>query len=151
MLPFLNPSKVKLSNCIKMEVSYIGCMPTNIQPSSGCTVKPVENIWRRSVSEDKLPKMMLTLNPSGIQLRDIKTSKITEFKCSDIGYFCALHPNMERIFSWLHAQDGDRNQLWVHAIFTSSAVHSFYLARHLQEYFKTNAETDDLMQGNLLH
>ncbi|CAD5124919.1 unnamed protein product [Dimorphilus gyrociliatus] len=150
MLPFGNPSRIKLSNCIKMEVSYIGSIPTDIKPSNGCTIKPVENIWRRSVSEDKLPRMLLTLNPSGIQLRNIKSSEIMEFKCSDIGHFCALHPNMERIFSWLHAQNGDRNQLWVHAIFTSSAVHSYYLARHLDEYFKVNSEADDLIKENLL-
>ncbi|XP_052785128.1 protein FAM43A-like [Mya arenaria] len=115
---------------------YIGSAATFTASGRGCTTPLVQKLWDNSEEEHFLPRVVLKITASGIQMKylDKKKAPSQEFPIENIS-FCNVDLEVnDRIFSWIFRPSDD--QMWTcHAVVCSGTEKARAMALVLTRAF----------------
>ncbi|XP_051839341.1 PTB-containing, cubilin and LRP1-interacting protein isoform X2 [Antechinus flavipes] len=131
----------------KKEVTYLGKVSTTgMQFLSGCTEKPVIELWKKHTlaREDVFPaNALLEIRPFQVWLHhlDLKgeaTVHMDTFQVARIAYCTADHNVSPNIFAWVYREINDdlSYQMDCHAVECESKLEAKKLAHAMMEAFK---------------
>ncbi|XP_043926348.1 PTB-containing, cubilin and LRP1-interacting protein isoform X1 [Protopterus annectens] len=153
---FHDPEAIELSttNQVKKNRTHNGCKVTylgkvsitGLQFLSGCTEKPVNELWEKHelTQKDSTPAHgMLEIHPFQVRLRhlDVKgeaTVHMDTFHVARIAYCTADHEINPNIFAWIYREINDdlTYQMDCHAVECETKLEAKRLAHTMKEAFK---------------
>lgn len=133
--------------CSSLQVTYLGKVSTTgMQFLSGCTEKPVIELWKKHTltREDVYPaNALLEIRPFQVWLHhlDLKgeaTVHMDTFQVARIAYCTADHNVSPNIFAWVYREINDdlSYQMDCHAVECESKLEAKKLAHAMMEAFK---------------
>lgn len=133
--------------CSSLQVTYLGKVSTTgMQFLSGCTEKPVIELWKKHTlaREDIYPaNALLEIRPFQVWLHhlDLKgeaTVHMDTFQVARIAYCTADHNISPNIFAWVYREINDdlSYQMDCHAVECESKLEAKKLAHAMMEAFK---------------
>lgn len=133
--------------CSSLQVTYLGKVSTTgMQFLSGCTEKPVIELWKKHTlaREDIYPaNALLEIRPFQVWLHhlDLKgeaTVHMDTFQVARIAYCTADHNVSPNIFAWVYREINDdlSYQMDCHAVECESKLEAKKLAHAMMEAFK---------------
>lgn len=130
-----------------LQVTYLGKVPTTgMQFLSGCTEKPVIELWKKHTlaREDVFPaNALLEIRPFQVWLHHLDhkgeaTVHMDTFQVARIAYCTADHNVSPNIFAWVYREINDdlSYQMDCHAVECESKLEAKKLAHAMMEAFK---------------
>lgn len=130
-----------------LQVTYLGKVPTTgMQFLSGCTEKPVIELWKKHTlaREDVFPaNALLEIRPFQVWLHHLDhkgeaTVHMDTFQVARIAYCTADHNVSPDIFAWVYREINDdlSYQMDCHAVECESKLEAKKLAHAMMEAFK---------------
>lgn len=132
---------------VPLQVTYLGKVPTTgMQFLSGCTEKPVIELWKKHTlaREDVFPaNALLEIRPFQVWLHHLDhkgeaTVHMDTFQVARIAYCTADHNVSPNIFAWVYREINDdlSYQMDCHAVECESKLEAKKLAHAMMEAFK---------------
>ncbi|OWK12775.1 PID1 [Cervus elaphus hippelaphus] len=139
--------KVLEHPCLMPYVTYLGKVPTTgMQFLSGCTEKPVIELWKKHTlaREDVFPaNALLEIRPFQVWLHHLDhkgeaTVHMDTFQVARIAYCTADHNVSPNIFAWVYREINDdlSYQMDCHAVECESKLEAKKLAHAMMEAFR---------------
>lgn len=116
---------------------YIGCAETFVASGQGCTTGLVQKLWDNAGNEKDLRKVTITVNTSGITVKDSERKKEpgSFYSIENISFCNADVAVNERIFCWI-CKDEDSPSLKCHAVICGTKEEAKSMALVLSRAFQ---------------